>query len=133
MFAGLSGDFNALHVDHSSASRNLFGQPVAHGLLGLAIATGLSSQAPRVDTIALLAILEWKFHRPIVFGDTIHVLSKVESLHPQAKGRRGVVTWHRLILNQDGHLVQEGRTQTLVRARGRSIQQAASRRQESPE
>jgi acyl dehydratase len=75
------------------------------------------SQAPRVDTLAFLAILEWKFHRPIVFGDTIHALSRVESLQPQAKGRRGIVTWHRRIMNQEGQLVQEGRTQTLVRAR----------------
>jgi acyl dehydratase len=117
LFAGLSGDFNPLHVDHSSATNNPFGRPVAHGLLGLAIATGLTSQAPRVDTLALLAILEWKFHRPIAFGDTIHAVSKVESLEPHAHGRRGVVTWHRRILNQDGHVVQEGRTQTLVRAR----------------
>jgi acyl dehydratase len=117
MFAGLSGDFSPLHVDHSSASRSMFGQPVAHGLLGLAIATGLISQSPPIDTLALLAILDWKFHRPILFGDTIHVLSKVESLGSQAKGRRGIVTWYRRILNQDGHLVQEGRTQTLVRAR----------------
>ena len=84
LFAGLSGDFNPLHVDHSSARNNPFGRPVAHGLLGLAIATGLMSQAPRVDTLAFLAILEWKFHRPIVFGDTIHALSKVESLQPHA-------------------------------------------------
>jgi 3-hydroxybutyryl-CoA dehydratase len=117
MFAGLSGDFNPLHVDHSAAKDNSFGRPVAHGLLGLAIATGLMSQAPRVDTLAFLAILEWKFHRPIVFGDTIHALSKVESLQPHANGRRGIVIWHRRILNQDGHLVQEGRTQTLVRSR----------------
>ena len=40
LFAGLSGDFNPLHVDHSSAQSNPFGRPVAHGLLGLAIATG---------------------------------------------------------------------------------------------
>jgi acyl dehydratase len=86
-------------------------------LLGLAIATGLMSQAPRVDVIAFLAILEWRFHRPIVFGDTIHALSTVESLEPQAKGRRGIVTWNRKVFNQDGHLVQEGRTQSLVRAR----------------
>jgi len=117
LFAGLSGDFNPLHVDHSSATNNPFGRPVAHGLLGLAIATGLMSHAPRVDTLAFLAILEWKFHRPIVFGDTIHALSKVESLQPQPSGRRGIVTWHRRILNQDGHVVQEGRTQSLVRAR----------------
>jgi acyl dehydratase len=92
---------------------------VAHGLLGLAIASGLMSQAPRVDTLAFLAILEWTFHRPILFGDTIHALSKVEELRPHASGRRGVVTWHRRIVNQNGHIVQEGRTQTLVRGRAR--------------
>ncbi len=117
LFAGLSGDFNPLHVDHSSADRSPFGRPVAHGLLGLAIATGLMSQAPRVDTLAFLAILDWKFHRPILFGDTIHAISKVEDLRPQANGRRGIVTWHRQIFNQHGHCVQEGRTQTLVRSR----------------
>ena len=132
LFAGLSGDFNPLHVDHSSAQSNPFGRPVAHGLLGLAIATGLMSQAPRVDTLAFLAILEWKFHRPIVFGDTIHALSAVESLQPQAKGRRGIVTWHRKILNQNGHLVQEGRTQTLVRARSQASPQTPDSHQSRP-
>jgi len=121
VFAGLSGDFNPLHVDHSSVRDSPFGRPVAHGLLGMAIGTGLMSQAPRVDTLAFLAILEWKFHRPIVFGDTIHAVSKVESLQSHATKRRGVVTWHRRILNQDGHLVQEGRTQTLVRARSETF------------
>jgi acyl dehydratase len=119
MFAGLSGDLNPLHVDHVAAKSNPFGRPVAHGLLGLAIAAGLLSQSPRVDTLALLAILEWKFHRPILFGDTIHAFSKVEALHPHTNGLRGVVTWQRRILNQAGHLMQEGRTQTLVRTRGR--------------
>ena len=85
-----------------SAERNPFGRPVAHGLLGLAIASGLMSQAPRVDTLAFLAILEWRFHHPIFFGDTIHGVSRVEALEPQGNGRRGVVTWHRRIFNQDG-------------------------------
>src|SRR5271166_6217500 len=39
IFAGLSGDFNPLHVDHCAATSGPFGRPVAHGLLGLAIAT----------------------------------------------------------------------------------------------
>jgi 3-hydroxybutyryl-CoA dehydratase len=119
LFAGLSGDFNPLHVDHVSSQTGPFGRPVAHGLLGMSIATGLISQAPRVDTMAFLAILEWKFHHPIAFGDTIHAVSNVESLAPHANGRRGVVTWHRRVFNQNAQLVQEGRTQTLVRARSR--------------
>jgi acyl dehydratase len=116
-FAGLSGDFNPLHVDHDSASRSVFQRPVAHGLLGLAIASGLTSNAPRVDTLAFLGILEWKFLEPIAFGDTLHVLSQVAALEPRARGRRGVVTWHRRLVNQHGVTVQEGLTQTLVRGR----------------
>jgi 3-hydroxybutyryl-CoA dehydratase len=84
LFAGLSGDFNPLHVDHASSQSGPFGRPVAHGLLGMSIATGLVSQAARIDTMALLAILEWRFLRPIAFGDTIHAVSTVDSLEAHA-------------------------------------------------
>jgi 3-hydroxybutyryl-CoA dehydratase len=117
LFAGLSGDYNPIHMDHDAARRGAFGQPVAHGLLGFAIASGLMSQAPRLDTLAFLVILEWRFHHPILFGDTIRGVSRVEALEPSGNGRRGVVTWYRRIFNQEDRLVQEGRTQTLVRAR----------------
>ncbi|AMV37541.1 MaoC/PaaZ C-terminal domain-containing protein [Planctomyces sp. SH-PL62] len=116
-FAGLSGDFNALHVDHAWAADGPFGKPVAHGLLGLALVSGLASHAPRVDTQAFLAILEWKFLLPIAFGDTVRVISRVESIEPQARGRRALVVWRRRLINQDDLVVQEGLTQTLVRAR----------------
>ena len=115
-FAGISGDFNPIHVDHEFAKAGPFGKPVAHGLLGMAIASGLGSQAPRVETMAFLAILEWHFRGPIFFGDTVHVVSRVEALEPKSRGRRGVVTWHRRLVNQHGKVVQEGRTQTLVKS-----------------
>ena len=120
LFAGLSGDYNPLHSNHELAKSGPFGRPVAHGILGLAIATGLISHAPRIDTMAFLAILEWRFLLPIVFGDTIKVVSRIESLNSQAQGRRGVVTWHRQILNQNAQVVQVGRSQTLVRGSKRS-------------
>lgn len=116
-FAGLSGDFNPIHVDHEFARKHPFGKPVAHGLLGFAIASGLASNAPRVETLAFLTILEWNFALPIGFGDTIHVVSRVNALEPRGRGRRGVVTWERLLINQHGKTVQHGRTQTLVSAR----------------
>ena len=116
-FAALTGDFNPLHVDHEAARLGPFGEPVAHGLLGLSFVAGLTAYAPRVDTMAFLAILDWAFHRPIKFGDTIRVVSRVEAAEPRSKGRRGIVTWHRKVVNQAGEVVQEGRTQTLVRTR----------------
>ena len=114
-FAGLSGDYNPIHVDHHAAALSPFRRPVAHGLLGLAVVSGLASHSPRVDTIAFLTIVEWKFLQPIFFGDTLHVVTRVDALEPKSRGRRGIVTWHRRLVNQDGVTVQEGTTQTLVR------------------
>jgi acyl dehydratase len=116
-FAGVSGDFNPIHTDHRTASRGPFRRPIAHGLLGLSIASGLAIAAPPVDTLAFLAIIDWKFLQPIFFGDTIHVITRVAALEPKSRGRRGLVTWHRRIVNQNGVTVQEGTTQTLVRNR----------------
>lgn len=118
-FAGLSGDFNPLHVDREAARRGPFGKPVAHGLLGLSIASGLASHAPRVETMAFLAILEWKFLHPITFGDTIRVVTRVVALEPKARGRRGIVTWHRRLVDRQGRTLQEGTTRTIVRGRTR--------------
>jgi acyl dehydratase len=113
-FAALSGDFNPLHVDHDFAARGPFRRPIAHGLLGMAILSGLASQSPRVKTVAFLGIREWNFREPIVFGDTVRVISRIASIEPRPSGRRGVVTWHRRLVNQRGEVVQEGTVITLV-------------------
>jgi acyl dehydratase len=39
-FAGLSGDYNQIHTDSEFSKGTPFGQRVAHGLLGIAIASG---------------------------------------------------------------------------------------------
>jgi len=132
-FAGLSGDFNPLHVDHEAARAGSFGRPVAHGLLGLAIVSGLGSTAPRVATIAFLAIDEWAFLRPIAIGDTVHVLSRVESVTPKARGRRALVVWRRRLVNQRGETVQEGRTRTLVLGRAAAGDPPADPHAEGPD
>lgn len=116
-FAGVSGDYNPIHVDHESAASGPFGRPIAHGLLGLAMASGLGSFAPRLETLAFLEISEWKFLEPITFGDTIRLVSRVLTIESRARGRRGVVTWSKRLVNQRGVTVQEGITRTLVAAR----------------
>ena len=116
-FAGISGDFNPIHMDHETAREGAFGEPVAHGLLGLALVSGLTMHAPLVATQAFLAIDRWNFLKPIAFGDTVHVVTRVESITLRARGRRAEVVWHRQLINQRGDLVQEGLTRTLVKGR----------------
>ena len=117
-FAGLSGDYNPIHVDHAFAATTSFRRPIAHGLLGIAISSGLGIHSPPVRTLAFLSIKEWHFREPIFVGDTIRMRTKVLAKEPRSRGRRGVITWQRQVINQEGHIVQEGITVTLVEGRG---------------
>jgi len=116
-FAGFSGDFNPMHVDHEFAKNTPFRRPIAHGFGVFSIASGLGVQVPPVRTVALLAIREWKFMNPVYAGDTIHVVTKVSEKTIRGRGRRGEVLWYRAIINQDGKIVQEGHIITLVECR----------------
>ena len=117
-FAGLSGDFNAIHIDHEFAKTTVFRRPIAHGLLGMAISSGLAVHSPQMRTLAFREIKEWHFREPIFVGDTIRVKTKVLAKEPRAHGRRGYITWQRQIVNQAGRVVQEGAAVTLVEGRG---------------
>ena len=74
-FAGLSGDFNLIHVDAEFSKTTPFGQRIAHGLLGLSIASGLAVQTGVLgaNVMAFREVGEWKFIKPIFIGDTVHV------------------------------------------------------------
>ena len=117
-FAGLSGDFNPIHIDHEFAKTTPFRRPIAHGLLVFSIASGLGLFAPPMRTLAIVSIKDWQFKGPIFVGDTIHVRSTVMAKQVRSRGRRGEITWHREILNQENKLIQEGMTITLIQGRG---------------
>ena len=114
MFAGVSGDYNVLHTDAELMKSSIFGERIAHGLLGLSIQNGLLTRAmPPYATIASVG-LRWKFKGPIRIGDTIHVRARVTAKKETEKPDRGVVTLERAILNQRGEVVQEGETDLMV-------------------
>ena len=83
-------------------------------------------------TLAILSIREWSFKSPVFPGDTIHVVSKVLDKEVRSRGRRGVITWQRQIVNQEGKVVQEGVTVTLVEGRGAGQPEAADRERLAP-
>ena len=112
-FAGMTGDYDPLHVDYEFARQTPFGKPIAHGLLGLSLVAGLSSTCPAVHTSAFLGIRDWEFLRPLLIGDTVHVVTSVIDLRASSR-RHGRVTWLRQLINQTGQVVQKGIFETLV-------------------
>jgi acyl dehydratase len=117
-FAGLSGDYNVLHTDAEFMKTSIFGERIAHGLLGLSISSGLGTRAvPRpFATMAFLG-LRWRFKGPIKIGDTIKVRMKVTAKKETSKPDRGIVTVQRAVLNQRGDIVQEGDTELMIERR----------------
>ncbi|HEV3203131.1 MAG TPA: MaoC/PaaZ C-terminal domain-containing protein [Gemmataceae bacterium] len=116
-FAGLSGDFNPIHMDHEFAKTTVFRRPIAHGVLVWAIGSGLGLYSPPMRTLAFLSIKDWQFKQPVYPGDTIRLLSKVVEKEPRSRGKRGVITWERQIVNQENKVVQVGITLTIVEGR----------------
>ncbi len=117
-FAGLSGDYNVLHTDAEFMRTSIFGERIAHGLLGLSIQSGLGTRAmPRpFATIAFLG-LRWRFKGPIKIGDTIKVRIRVTDKRETSKPDRGIVVLQRTVTNQRGEVVQEGDTDIMVERR----------------
>src|SRR5438128_3833036 len=72
-FAGISGDFNPMHLDHEFARSTPFRRPIAHGLLIQAVGSGLGLHSPPMRTVAILSIREWNFREPVYVGDTIRM------------------------------------------------------------
>ena len=121
-FAGLSGDFNPLHVDEVFAAAGPFGKRVVHGLLVQAIATGLRQQSGVFAGVirAFVEIRNWQFTKPVFIGDTVTVVTTVVGARPTSRPEQGVVEQQIDVVNQDGVVVQTGVFVTLVATRPQS-------------
>jgi acyl dehydratase len=117
IFAGLSGDYNVLHTDAEFMKSSSFGERIAHGLLGLAIQSGLFSRGGIPYATLGIGSLRWKFKGPIKIGDTIRVQARVTAKQDGPKADRGLVTVERQVLNQRDEVVQEGETDLIVERR----------------
>ena len=104
LFASLTGDWHPLHTDIEYAKRSVFGERIAHGLLILAVGTGLMFRASKYaalpeTTLALAGMEKVRFVSPTRLGDTIHLESEV--VRATAVDReRGLITMSQRVKNQ---------------------------------
>jgi 3-hydroxybutyryl-CoA dehydratase len=118
-FAGLSGDFNQIHIDAQYAAQGPFGQRVAHGLLVLSIVSGLAVQTGVMDrtVIAFREIAEWKFSDAVFLGDTVRGEMEVSGLKPFPRLKGGAVEITFTVRNQKDKAVMSGKWVVLIQSR----------------
>ncbi len=115
LFAGLSGDYNQLHTDAEFAKGTLFGERIAHGLLGLSVASGLAQRLGFIEgTAQAFRELSWKFRGPILIGDTIRARFKVREKKELARLGGGMIMFDAAVLNQRDEVVQKGIWKVLI-------------------
>ncbi|MCB1273873.1 MAG: MaoC family dehydratase N-terminal domain-containing protein [Leucobacter sp.] len=119
-FAGVSGDFNELHMNADMMAESQFGARIVHGALVLSIATGLRSQTRLFNEsiIAFAEIRSWRFQAPVFIGDTIHVENEVVERRLTSKPDRGLVVQRVDVVNQHGAVVQSGEMVSMLRLKG---------------
>ena len=115
-FAGLSGDYTQIHTDAEFSKSTVVGERVAHGLLGLAIASGLAVRTGVLEgtVIAFREIVEWKFVKPIFIGDTVRVTQEVVELKSLPRLGGGAVNIELRLINQHDDVVMKGIWKVLV-------------------
>ena len=117
-FAGLSGDFNPLHTDAEFAKTTPMGERIAHGVLILAMATGMANWMGIFEgtTIALMEQVT-RYKGAVKFGDTIRLEMEVIEKKPTSKPDKGVVKFAVRVKNQRDENVVEGEGTLLMKAK----------------
>jgi acyl dehydratase len=115
-FSGLSGDFTQIHTDMEFSKQTVMGERVAHGLLGLAIVSGLAVRTGVLEgtVLAFREIVDWKFVKPIFIGDTVHVYQEIIEVKPLPRLGGGAVNIELRLINQQDEVVMKGVWKVLV-------------------
>ena len=108
-FAGITGDFNPVHIDAVAAKESMFGERIAHGILSAGfISAVIGMRLPGPGCIYLSQTL--RFTKPVKIGDT--VTARVEVLQVLATKRR--VRLATTCRNQNGETVVDGEAVVMI-------------------
>jgi len=113
LFSALTGDWHPQHADAVWAAESQFGERIAHGLLVFSVACGLLAWDP-AQVVALRAVRDLVFKRPVRLGDTVSAEAEVISTQSLDRGL-GRVTMALRVRNQVGATVIKGRLELLWR------------------
>ncbi len=120
LFAGVSGDNNAIHTNEEFARTTIFGGRIAHGFLSASvISAAVANRLPGPGTVYLSQSL--KFRAPVKPGDTVHATVTVKSLNPE-KARAELDT----VCSVNGKVVIEGEATVMTTSSARRQAQAAA-------
>jgi 3-hydroxybutyryl-CoA dehydratase len=120
LFAGVSGDNNAVHTNEEFAATTAFGGRIAHGFLTASvISAAVANRLPGPGTVYLGQ--QMRFLAPVRPGDTVHASVTVKSINLE-KARAVLETVCRVA----GKVVIDGEATVMTTSSTRRAQAAAA-------
>lgn len=111
LFAGITGDFAANHVNEEYMAKSVYGRRIAHGALlvgymSTASSLMISRLLPQAEaaTPVSLGYDRVRFLAPVYIGDTVEVAYTVAAVEPEKMRSRATIE----VRNQAGVLVAVG-------------------------
>lgn len=102
-YAGLSGDYNPIHVDKEYAGNTFFKERISHGLLTASLLSRLlGMHLPGPGSVYISQTLH--FEKPVYIGDTITAKAEVVKMDESNR----VITLATTCENQYGEVVLRG-------------------------
>lgn len=115
-YAGLSGNFDSIHLDKNRMEDSEFGGRLVYGQLILVIMEGLRIGTGMIEdsVISSYGLDDVRFIEPVLIGDTIHNEMTVADLERRGENN-GIVVMEERAVNQDGKTVVVATTRTLIK------------------
>ncbi|AHF06188.1 MaoC family dehydratase [Desulfitobacterium metallireducens] len=102
-YAGLTMDFNPVHVNAEYAKESIFKERIAHGMLSAGfISAVLGTTLPGPNSIYLGQ--ELKFTAPVKIGDTVTATATIT----EKKDEKRLLKLKTIVTNQRGEVVVDG-------------------------
>ena len=115
LFAGISGDFNPLHVNEEFAKTQMFGKRVVNGAFSSALISAVLG-VHMFGAGALYASQKVVFKKPVYIGDTLTAVATITKKYTK-EGKSGTLQFLEVdtkVLNQNKEVVTDGEAQVII-------------------
>ena len=113
LFAGISGDFNPMHVNAEYAKSTPYGKRIVHGIVSVSLIAGvLGMKLPGPGTIHGSQMVDFK--KPVFIGDTLTAVAEILEKFTKKDGKLRFLRIKTDVYNQNKEIVTDGEALVII-------------------
>lgn len=103
LYAGITGDFNPIHINSEVSKNGIFGKRIVHGLMTAGLVSAVIGE--KMGEGNIYKSQQLNFRLPVYFGDTVTARVIVRNCLNE---KAGIYQLETVVVNQNGETVLDG-------------------------